>query len=164
MAGLKDIPSGPFIVGPSFGEKKRGLLWIGVPEQCDRCKEIWPMAWVAFDGKHFLCTACDWDVTVEHRSVEGYTVSEDANLIEVCCSCYKYFDIGEMTISYNELICRKCAWKRASKIQYDLSCRAEEERRKRLQAELEADKLLSPEEREKREIERQKAYYDRMCS
>lgn len=152
MAGLSETPSGPFL-----NVKNRGLVWIGVPEQCDRCKEIYPMSWIAYDGEHFLCTACEWDVYTEHKDMV-IAVSEELDLITGCSTCYKYCDINEMSISYNELICKKCAWK------LRLAAIAEEQRvtKVKRQMEIEREKLLPIEERERREIERHKAYYEKI--
>lgn len=147
MAGLS-----PFLNGPFLNVKLRGLVWIGVPEQCDRCKAICPMAWVTFDGTYFFCEQCYWDVHVEKRSME-YNVKEDLNLIEVCFDCYKYFSFDKLTISNNDLICQGCYRKRCKKQEADVQ-----------RLELEKEKLLPPEEREKREMERVKTYYDRMYS
>jgi hypothetical protein len=161
MASLADtnqLPSGPFL-----NVKHRGLIWVGNPEQCDRCKEIYPMCWIEFTGTHFLCNACHWDVTVEGRSVT-MTVSEDLNLIEPCGHCFKYFSIEKMTIDYNVLVCRPCAAKSYAKRRYEAELEFEERRRKELKEALEKEKLLPPAEREERERERTKAYYDRMCS
>lgn len=169
MAGLTELPKGPFL-----NIKNRGLVWIGVPEQCDRCKEIWPMSWITFTGTYFLCTACEYQVTSEGRGME-IGVAEDLNLIEVCPSCYTYYNITTMTISYNELICRKCAHKRVEKQraagEKERMAKVEKQREEyekermaKVQAEIEKEKALPAEERERREIERHKAYYDRMCS
>lgn len=32
--------------------------WIGVPEECDCCHEEYPMIWIEFTGRQFLCLAC----------------------------------------------------------------------------------------------------------
>jgi hypothetical protein len=165
MGGLSEIPSGPFYIGPTIrnGNPAKGLLFIGVPEQCDRCKEIYPMSWIEFDGEHFLCTACSWDVHVEHKDME-IAVAENLDLIECCGTCFKYGNINEMTISYNQLICRKCANKLYQERLRDEE-RAELERQKKeLTEALEREKHLSPEERMQQEMERTKAYYDRICN
>jgi len=35
------------------------LVWMGSLEECDLCHDIYPMAWIVFTGRQFLCVACD---------------------------------------------------------------------------------------------------------
>lgn len=39
-------------------EKEIEIYWIGSFEECDLCHEIYPMAWIEFNGRQFLCLAC----------------------------------------------------------------------------------------------------------
>ena len=73
-------------------------MWIGNPEKCDCCQESYPMSWIIFDGKRFLCTACNYEVKE----------NENAN-IEECDLCHYDYPLDQMTISYNQILCKKCA-------------------------------------------------------
>lgn len=93
MAKLEYIPSGPFLhVG------KRGLIWIGTPEKCDSCQDSFPTCWITFDGKRFLCTACNYEIKENSEA-----------RIQECDLCHYHFPLSEMTISYNQILCKKCA-------------------------------------------------------
>lgn len=37
---------------------REGLEWIGVLEECDCCHDEYPMSWIIYTGKQFLCYAC----------------------------------------------------------------------------------------------------------
>ena len=91
MAGLKRIPSGPFL---RIGSRK--LIWVGVPEKCDCCGETYPMCWITFDGKRYLCTSCNYDLK---ENCEAY--------LEECDLCHYEFPISHLSINYNQLLCRK---------------------------------------------------------
>lgn len=117
--------SGPFLKQQKPGGKM-GLVWIGVPERCDKCKEIYPMSWITFNGKQFICVACE---TAEQYNPEShfdtgsikysssYTTTEPKNeqnntdFIEECDCCHDFFSIHDVTIGEdgNQLLCRKCA-------------------------------------------------------
>ena len=34
------------------------IQWIGVLEECDLCHDTYPMAWIIYTGKQFLCQSC----------------------------------------------------------------------------------------------------------
>ena len=34
------------------------LVWMGSLETCDLCGDIYPMSWITFTGRQFLCAAC----------------------------------------------------------------------------------------------------------
>ena len=101
------------MIGPFHNQKdkdgKGGLVWIGVPERCDRCKGEYPMSWITFNGKQFLCAACDAD---DNYPVDKSQKQEDASFdfMEECDCCHDIFPISEMTIdkSGNNLLCKKC--------------------------------------------------------
>jgi hypothetical protein len=38
------------------------IQWIGTLETCDLCGDEFPMSWVRFTGRQFLCAACDGEV------------------------------------------------------------------------------------------------------
>ena len=40
----------------------KDLYWLGVLELCDLCGDYWPMSWITFTGKQFLCGACICEV------------------------------------------------------------------------------------------------------
>lgn len=117
-------------VGPFLAQRdktgKNGLVWIGVPERCDKCKDEYPMSWITFNGKQFLCVACEAD---EHYDPEShfdpnsieysssYVADEPKeeqstfDFLEECDCCHDEFPIREMTMGKdgNTLLCRKCA-------------------------------------------------------
>jgi hypothetical protein len=97
MEGLSKIHSGPFLAVQQSREH-RGLMWIGTPELCDCCQEMWPTSWITFDGKRFLCTSCQYELK---ENIE-------AN-IECCDLCHDDFPLSEMTLSYNQILCKKCS-------------------------------------------------------
>ena len=37
---------------------KKHLVWVGSLEECDLCHIEYPMSWMVFTGKQFLCYAC----------------------------------------------------------------------------------------------------------
>ena len=45
----------------------KGLIWVGSIEKCDECHCKYPMCWIIFDGKRFLCFACHYP---DHRAEE----------------------------------------------------------------------------------------------
>jgi|ERR1035437_2165251 hypothetical protein len=94
MNGLRKLPSGPFL---AVNHCK--LIWIGTPERCDSCQEIWPTSWITFDGKRFLCTSCYYELK-----------ENDDPRLEQCDLCHYDFPLSEMTLSYNQLLCKKCAF------------------------------------------------------
>lgn len=98
--------SGPFQLFKPKEEKEGlgGLVWIGVPETCDRCGERYPMSWITItnDGKRFLCVEC------EYAEMKLMT-SEYAQECEVCHSIVSVHDIS---IEYNTLICLRCLKKK----------------------------------------------------
>jgi hypothetical protein len=34
------------------------IIWVGVLETCDCCHDVFPMSWIIYTGKQFLCYAC----------------------------------------------------------------------------------------------------------
>ena len=98
------MPVEPTKQCPFRNVENTGLTWIGVPEKCDCCQVSYPMAWIKFDGKRFLCISCD------------YEVNENENAyIEECDLCHMDFPLIEMTLNYNQILCNKCASDDASK-------------------------------------------------
>ena len=151
----------PLHKGPFYNVKNRGLVWVGVPEQCDRCKEVYPMSWIEFIGTHFLCSACHWNVTVEKRDI-NISVAEDLLLIQPCGYCFQYFTVNDLVIDMNQLVCRTCAQEASHNRMIQGERESEERRRRELEMELKLEKYLPPAQREEREKERVKAYYDKM--
>ena len=39
-------------------ERMSGLDFVGVLETCDLCGDEYPMSWIIYTGKQFLCYAC----------------------------------------------------------------------------------------------------------
>lgn len=101
----KQPSSGPFLLvkGPKIDGG--GLSWVGVPERCDRCGKEYPMSWITLseDGKRLLCAECDFDVA----KLQGSEYSQECDL------CHNDFSIHEMTIEYNQLVCKHCSYNAA---------------------------------------------------
>jgi len=41
------------------------IEWLGNLEQCDLCHDDYPMAWIQYSGKQFLCFSCRHDILHE---------------------------------------------------------------------------------------------------
>lgn len=44
------------------------LVWMGSLEECDLCHDIYPVAWIVFTGRQFLCMACDCENQPEEKN------------------------------------------------------------------------------------------------
>lgn len=42
-----------------MGGWTQGVEWIGVLETCDLCGDEYPMSWIRYTGRQFLCASCD---------------------------------------------------------------------------------------------------------
>jgi hypothetical protein len=49
---------------------KPDIQWIGTLETCDLCGDEFPMSWVRFTGRQFLCAACDGRVLAKTHPVQ----------------------------------------------------------------------------------------------
>lgn len=96
----KKLGPGPFRLVKAPKNVGGGLTWLGVPEKCDRCREFYPMSWITIseDGKRFLCAECEFQE-------DKLALSE---LTHECDICHNIVLMNEMTIEYNNLICRRC--------------------------------------------------------
>ena len=43
--------------------------WEGSKEICNKCKESYPMVWIIFDGKEFLCYSCFYEKNDAARTI-----------------------------------------------------------------------------------------------
>jgi hypothetical protein len=50
--------AGVFQLAKNAGRKH--LVWMGSLEECDLCHTEYPMSWIIFSGKQFLCYACHY--------------------------------------------------------------------------------------------------------
>ena len=54
--------AGVFQLAKKDGHKH--LVWMGSLEECDLCHIEYPMSWIIFGGKQFLCYACKYTDTM----------------------------------------------------------------------------------------------------
>jgi len=54
------------------------LVWMGSLEECDMCHDIYPMVWIVFTGRQFLCMACDCEEVIP-KSASGSKQPEEKN-------------------------------------------------------------------------------------